>query len=74
MPLGDASASGPVFAALAQGLTFLAKVLVVSWLLIWIRWTLPRFRYDQLMTLGWRVLLPLAIVNLFATGAFVLAF
>ena len=67
-------AAGPVFVAVVQGVAFLAKVLLVSWLFIWIRWTLPRFRYDQLMTLGWRVLLPLAFLNLFATGALVLVF
>jgi NADH-quinone oxidoreductase subunit H len=45
---------------------FLAKVVCFVFLFIWIRWTLPRFRYDQVMKLGWNVLLPLAVANLFA--------
>jgi NADH-quinone oxidoreductase subunit H len=40
--------------------------------IMWIRWTIPRFRYDQLMHLGWRVLIPLAIVNIMITGVVIL--
>lgn len=58
-------------AALIGHLALLAKVGFFLFLFIQIRWTLPRFRYDQLMTLGWKVLLPLAIANLLLTGAVV---
>ncbi len=47
---------------------FLAKVLFLVWLQMTIRWTLPRFRYDQIMRLGWRMLLPAALLNLLVTG------
>jgi len=43
---------------------FLGKCFFFIFLFMWIRWTLPRFRYDQVMTLGWQKLLPLAIGNL----------
>ena len=43
---------------------FLAKMLFFCWVFIWVRWTLPRFRYDQLMFLGWKVMLPLSMINL----------
>jgi len=51
-----------------QVLTFLAKVGFMVWVLMTIRWTLPRFRYDQLMRLGWVYILPLSLVNILATG------
>jgi len=41
---------------------------------VWMRWTLPRYRYDQLMAFGWKVLLPLSVVNLLVTAAGVLYF
>jgi NADH-quinone oxidoreductase subunit H len=52
---------------------FFAKVTVLLLLFIWVRWTLPRFRYDQLMRLGWYFFFELALVNIFITAA-VLAF
>lgn len=45
-----------------------AKVIFFAWLFIWVRWTIPRFRYDQVMRLGWKVMLPLALANIFLTG------
>jgi NADH-quinone oxidoreductase subunit H len=49
-------------------LAFFGKVLVVCWVQVFVRWTLPRFRYDQLMKLGWRLLLPASLVNILLTG------
>jgi NADH-quinone oxidoreductase subunit H len=49
-------------------LTFVFKVLVILFVYIWVRWTLPRFRYDQLMRLGWKVLIPLALINIVLTA------
>jgi NADH-quinone oxidoreductase subunit H len=54
--------------ALLQVGTFVAKLWAIMWVFVWLRWTLPRFRYDQLMGLGWRVMLPLALANLFVTS------
>ncbi|HEU5361653.1 MAG TPA: NADH-quinone oxidoreductase subunit NuoH [Candidatus Deferrimicrobiaceae bacterium] len=51
---------------------FVGKVLFFAWLFIWVRWTIPRFRYDQVMRLGWKVLLPLSLANIFVTGLFLL--
>lgn len=53
---------------LLQVVAFLAKTLFLVWLQMTIRWTLPRFRYDQIMRLGWTMLLPAALLNLLVTG------
>jgi NADH-quinone oxidoreductase subunit H len=53
---------------------FLAKVAAILFFYVWMRWTLPRYRYDQLMHFGWKVLLPLSVVNLLVTAAGVLYF
>jgi NADH-quinone oxidoreductase subunit H len=54
-------------------LAFLAKCVLMGWLLVFIRWTLPRFRYDQLMDIGWKKLLPLGLANLLLSACLVLA-
>lgn len=51
---------------------FLAKSFLICIHFMWIRWTLPRFRYDQLMHLGWKSFIPLALINLLVTGAILL--
>lgn len=51
-----------------QTLLFFGKIVGFILFFMWVRWTLPRFRYDQLMSLGWKVLLPLALANIFITG------
>ncbi len=50
--------------------SFIAKVIFFCWLLMAIRWTLPRFRYDQLMRLGWKMILPLSLANIVVTALF----
>jgi len=62
---------GPFLPESLGWIWFLLKVSVLVFLYIWIRWTLPRYRYDQLMHFGWKVLLPAAVVNLIATAAMV---
>lgn len=52
----------------------MAKVVFFLFLFMWVRWTIPRFRYDQLMRLGWKILIPLALANMLATGAAILYF
>ena len=57
---------------LLQVLGFMAKVAMLLFFFQWVRWSVPRFRYDQLMNLGWKVMLPLALLNIIVTGAVLL--
>ena len=54
-------------------LTLVAKIAIAMAVFVWVRWTFPRFRYDQLMRLGWKFLLPLSIVNLILVAALTIA-
>src|SRR5690349_1729051 len=65
---------GPFIPVQYGWIWFLVKVGAILFFYIWVRWTLPRYRYDQLMAFGWKILLPVAAVNLLATAAGVLYF
>jgi len=63
----DQPATAPA-AGIAHIVIFLAKVGLLVLVMIWVRWMMPRFRYDQLMDLGWRRFIPLALANILATA------
>ena len=63
---------GPVWLAFLQGTGFMIKVVLLCYIQLAIRWTFPRFRYDQVQALGWKILLPLGLANVFVTGVLVL--
>jgi NADH-quinone oxidoreductase subunit H len=65
---------GPFLPESLGWIWFLLKVGAILFFYVWMRWTLPRYRYDQLMAFGWKVLLPVSVVNLIASGAMVLYF
>jgi NADH-quinone oxidoreductase subunit H len=65
---------GPFLPESLGWIWFLLKVFAILFFYVWMRWTLPRYRYDQLMAFGWKVLLPVAVVNLIVTAAGVLYF
>jgi NADH-quinone oxidoreductase subunit H len=62
----------PVWVTVIQVASFVVKAAFVLFFFLWIRWTIPRFRYDQLMDLGWKVMLPLALLNICVTGIWML--
>jgi NADH-quinone oxidoreductase subunit H len=63
---------GPFLPDWLQWIWFLVKVFLLLFFYVWMRWTLPRYRYDQLMEFGWKWLLPASVINLLATAALVL--
>lgn len=58
----------PNVVAIIGTVVMFSKTIFFIFMFMWIRWTLPRFRYDQLMNLGWKILIPLSIINMIATG------
>ncbi len=74
MPFVNESLLSPNVAALIGVAALMAKVSCFIFLFMWVRWTIPRFRYDQLMHLGWRILIPLALFNMLLTGGVILYF
>jgi NADH-quinone oxidoreductase subunit H len=73
LPWGSHHALPHLLVVLLQFASFGMKVFFFCWFLLLIRWTLPRFRYDQLMRLGWKFLLPISVLNIFVTGLVLLA-
>jgi len=71
LPWGSFHAMPHLLVTLLQMAAFAFKVFFFCWFLLLIRWTLPRFRYDQLMQLGWKFMLPISVLNIFVT-AFIL--
>lgn len=67
-PFEDSLGLSPNVLTIVGMLVFFLKITFFGFVFMWIRWTLPRFRYDQLMGLGWRKLIPLAIFNMVITG------
>jgi NADH-quinone oxidoreductase subunit H len=63
---------GQNWVSIIEGGVFFIKICLFIFFFMWVRWTVPRFRYDQLMNLGWKILLPLALFNMLVTGALIL--
>jgi NADH-quinone oxidoreductase subunit H len=63
--------TGPAIGPLIGVVVLFAKIFLFIFFFMWVRWTIPRFRYDQLMDLGWKILIPLAIANIIATGVWI---
>jgi NADH-quinone oxidoreductase subunit H len=72
LPFAEQWGLSPLMLSLVQMLTFLTKVILLVLFFIIVRWTIPRFKYDQLMRIGWKVMLPMAIANFLLTGLVIL--
>ena len=71
-PFIDQLGLSPNMLSIVGTLIFFGKIFFFIFFFMWIRWTIPRFRYDQLMHLGWRTMIPLGILNILGTGIYVL--
>ncbi len=74
IPFVNEANFSPNIAALIGVGALMTKVVCFLFFFMWVRWTIPRFRYDQLMHLGWRILIPLALFNMLVTGGVILYF
>ena len=72
LPFVTSHLTSPGTAAIIGLVVLMTKVVMFIFLFMWIRWTIPRFRYDQLMDLGWKKMIPLALANMLVTGFFIL--
>jgi NADH-quinone oxidoreductase subunit H len=72
-PYMDSLGLAPNIITILGFVALFIKTLLFIFFFMWVRWTVPRFRYDQLMRLGWKILIPLALLNMLITGAVVLA-
>lgn len=72
VPFLNESLLSPNVAALVGIIALMVKIVIFIFIFMWIRWTIPRFRYDQLMELGWKKLLPLALANMLITAVVIL--
>jgi NADH-quinone oxidoreductase subunit H len=74
MPFIERFVTNPTLISILGVVFIFAKIIFFIFFFMWIRWTIPRFRYDQLMNLGWKVLIPLSILNIILTGIGILVF
>jgi NADH-quinone oxidoreductase subunit H len=74
MPFIGKLGLSPNLAAILGIIFLFAKIFFFIFFFMWVRWTIPRFRFDQLMNLGWKILIPLSIFNVAITGFFILMF
>jgi NADH-quinone oxidoreductase subunit H len=72
LPFAEQWGLSPLMLSIIQMLAFLAKVILLVLFFIIVRWTIPRFKYNQLMRIGWKVMLPIAIANFLLTGLVIL--
>ena len=72
IPFVNEANLAPNLAAILGVVALLAKIAFFIFVFMWVRWTIPRFRYDQLMRLGWKTLIPLALFNMLVTAVIIL--